>query len=42
MDLLKLALTTPPTLMSLDYLKGAGEMKLAMDIRLEGWGRVLI
>ena len=42
MDLLKLALTTPPTLVSLDYSEGAGEIIFAMDASLERWKKVLI
>ena len=42
MDLLKLALTTPPALVSLDYSEGTGEIILAVDASLEGWGGVLM
>ncbi len=42
MDLLKLALTTPPALVSLDYTYGAGDIILAVDASLEWWGRVLM
>lgn len=42
MDLFKLALTTPPTLVSLDYSEGAGDIILTLDASLEGWGEVLI
>lgn len=42
MDLLKLALTTLPALVSLDYLEGEGEIILAMDASLERWREVLI
>ena len=42
MDLLKLALTTSPTLVSLDYSEEVGEIILAVDASLEGWGRVLM
>ena len=42
MDLLKLALTTFPALVSLDYLEGAGEIILTVDTSLEGWGGVLM
>ena len=31
MNLLKLALTTPPALVSLDYTEGAGDIILAVD-----------
>ena len=41
-DLLKLALTSPPALVSLDYSKDAGEIILAVDASLEGWGGVLM
>ena len=36
MDLLKLALTSPPALVSLDYSEEAGEIILEVDISLEG------
>ncbi len=42
MNLLKLTLTTPAALVSLNYSKGAGEIILAVDASLEGWGRVLM
>ena len=42
MDLIKLALTTPPALVSLDYTEGAGDIILAVDASLEGWGGVLM
>ncbi len=42
MDLLKLALTTPPALVSFDYSEEKGEIILAMDASLEGWGGVLM
>ena len=42
MDLLKLTLTTPPALVSLDYFKRAVEIILALDASLEGWGGVLM
>ncbi len=42
MDLLKLALNTPPALVSLDYTEGAGDIILAVDASLEGWGGVLM
>ena len=42
MNLLKLAFTTPPALVSLDYLKRAGEIILVVDAILEDWGRVLM
>ncbi len=35
MDLLKLALTSPTTLVSLDYLEDADEVILAVDASLE-------
>ena len=36
MDLLKLALTSPPTLVLLDYSKDAGDIILAVNASLEG------
>ncbi len=42
MDLLKLALTTPPALVPFDYTEGAGDIILTVDASLEGWGGVLI
>lgn len=42
MNLLKLALTTPPVLVSLDYSIGGGDIILAVDISLVGWKEVLI
>ena len=42
MDLLKLALTTPPALVSLDYSKRAGNIIFAVDVSLKGCGGVLI
>ncbi len=42
MDLLKLTLTTPPALVSLDYSEGAGDIILAVDASLEGCGGVLM
>ena len=42
MDLLKLALTSPPALVSLDYTEGAGDIILAVDASLDGWGGVLM
>lgn len=42
MDLLKLALTTPPALVILDYSEGAGDIILTVDASLEGWGGVLM
>ena len=35
MDLLKLALTTPPALVSFDYTKGVGDIILAIDASLK-------
>lgn len=35
MDLLKLALTTPPAFVSLDYTEEAGDIILAIDASLE-------
>ena len=42
MDLLKLALTTPPALVSLDYNESAGDIILAVDASLDGWRGVLM
>ena len=42
MDLLKLALTTPPALVSLDYSEGAGNSILAVNASLDGWRGVLM
>ena len=42
MDLLKLALTNTPALVSLDYTQGAGDIILAVDASLEEWGGVLM
>ena len=42
MDLLKLSLTTPPALVSLDYTEGAGDIIFAIDTSLEGCGGVLM
>ena len=42
MDLLNLALTSPPALFSLDYSKDADEIILAVNASLEGWGGVLM
>ena len=42
MDLLKFALTSPPALVSLDYKEGVGNIILAVDASLEGWGGVLM
>ncbi len=41
-DLLKLALTTPPALVYLDYIDVVGDIILAVDASLEGWERVLM
>ena len=42
MDLLKLALTTPLVLVSLDYSEGVDDIIFAMDASLEGWRGVLM
>ena len=42
MDLLKLALISSLALVLLDYSKDAGEIILAVDASLEGWGGVLM
>ena len=42
MDALKLALTSAPALVKLDYSEGAGAIILAVDVSLKGWGAVLM
>jgi hypothetical protein len=42
MDQLKLCLTNPPAIQPLDYSEGAGEIILASDASLVGWGSVLM
>ena len=42
MDLLKLAFTTFPALVSLNYSKKAGEIILVVDASLDEWGRMLM
>lgn len=42
MDLLKVALTTAPALVSLDYTKEASLIILTADSSLTGWGAVLM
>ena len=42
MDLLKLSLTTPIALISLDYTEVANNIIIAIDASLEGWRGVLI
>lgn len=42
MDKLKMALTTAPALITLVYTDGAGEIILAVDASLKGWGAVLM
>lgn len=42
MDLLKLTLTTPLALVSLDYSEGAGDIILVVDVSLKAWERVLM
>ena len=42
MDLLKLALTTLPALVSVDYIAEVGDIIFTIDASLEGWGGVLI
>ncbi len=39
MDLLKLALTTPPALVSLDYTKGAGDIIFCDGCKFRGMER---
>jgi hypothetical protein len=41
MDTLKEALTSAPALRTLNYSEGAGEIILAVDASLQGWGAVL-
>ena len=41
METLKAALTTAPALRSIDYADNAGEIILAVDASLRGWGAVL-
>ena len=41
MEKLKLALTTAPALMPLDYSEGAGEIVVGPDASLNGWGGTL-
>src|SRR5258708_37375619 len=38
---LKVAITTAPALITLDYSLGAGEIILAVDSSLKGWGATL-
>ena len=42
MDQLKISLTTAPALVKIDYAEGAGEIILAVDASLTGWGAVLM
>lgn len=42
MDLVKLALITPPALVFLDYIEKAGDIILAIDASLERWEEVLM
>lgn len=42
MDSLKLALTTAPALVQINYEEGAGKVVLAVDASLTGWGAVLM
>ena len=41
MDRLKEALTTPPTLVSIDYVLSAGSIIVTVDASKVGWGRIL-
>ena len=41
MDKLKMALTTAPAMKTLNYSEKAGEIVLAVDASLQGWGAVL-
>ena len=41
METLKAALITAPALRSIDYADNAGEIILAVDASLRGWGAVL-
>ena len=42
MDLLKSLLTTLPALVSLDYIEGADDIILALNVSLEEWGEILM
>ena len=42
MDLLKLALITPPALIFLDYTDRVGDIILMVDASLDRWGRLLM
>ena len=42
MESLKESLTTAPTLVAANYTEGAGEIILAVDASLDGWGAVLM
>ena len=42
MSTLQTMLTSPPTLVTLSYTEGAGEIILAVDASLSGWGSVLM
>lgn len=42
MDLLKLALTTPPTFIFMDYTESVDDIILAVDTSLDGWREVLM
>jgi len=42
MDTLKVALTSAPALTKIVYTDGAGEIILAVDASLKGWGAVLM
>jgi RNase H-like domain found in reverse transcriptase len=42
MDSLKLALTSAPALVQIDYSEGAGLIVLAVDSSLKGWGGVMM
>ena len=42
MNILKTALTSPPALVKIVYEDGAGEIILAVDASLKGWGAVLM
>lgn len=42
MNMLKIALTNPSALVSFDYSKGIGDIILAVNASLEGWGGELM
>jgi len=42
MDVLKISLLQPPTLITLDYSLGAGKIILVVDSSLKRWGVTLV